>query len=237
MDLDVAAAVVSGVVGLGGGLLVPRVIARVPEPVPDPDEDSEQYPAMVPFAELAARPRLALRCAVVCALAAAATGAVVGWGWGLTWLLFLVPAGCVLAVIDFVTWYLPSRVVWASAAVVALLELVTAIALGDVSVLVRAAIGAAGLGAYYGLLWFISPRIMAFGDLRLGVLIGLALGPFGVGTVILSTLAAGLLLLAGLLPMRLAGKMIGRHLPFGPFLVGGALVAVIAGQVLTSTLS
>lgn len=232
--MHVLPAVVGALVGLLGGLLVPRLVAWCPEPAHNPAENPEEYPDHVPFVELASRPGLATRCALAGAVAGALLGAVVGWAWGLPWLLFLVPVGIALAVIDYVTWYLPSRLIWPSYAVVLALEVVAAVALQEPRVLVLGAVGFAGLGAYYGLLWFISPRMMAFGDVRLGALIGLALGPFGLGTVVVSVVAAAFLAVLALVPMRRGGTMIRRKMPYGPFLVGGALLAVVLGQVLSS---
>jgi leader peptidase (prepilin peptidase)/N-methyltransferase len=230
--MHVLPALVGALVGLLGGLLVPRLVALCPEPAHNPAENPAEFPDHVPFAELAARPGLALRSALAGAVAGGVLGAATGWAWGLPWLLFLVPVGIALAVIDYVTWYLPSRLIWPSYAVVLALEVVATIALEEPGVLLLGAIGFAGLGAYYGLLWFISPRMMAFGDVRLGALLGLALGPFGLGTVLVSVVAAALLAVLAMVPMRRGGTMIRRKVPYGPFLVGGALVAVVLGQVL-----
>lgn len=232
--MDAFAALVGALVGVLGGLLVPRLIAWCPEPEHNPAENPEEFPDHVPFAELAARPRLALGCAVAGAVAGGAVGATIGWAWGLPWLLFLVPVCIALAVIDYVTWYLPSRLIWPSYGVVAGLEVVAAVALREPQVVVLAAVGAAALGLYYGLIWFISPRTMAFGDVRLGALLGLALGPLGLGTVLLSVLAAAVLAVAALVPLRRGGNMIRRKVPYGPFLAGGALVAVVLGRVLVT---
>lgn len=230
--MDLLPALAGALVGLLGGLLVPRLIAWCPDPEPNPDENPDDFPDHVPFAVLAARKGLAVRCAVVGALAGGALGAVSGWTWSLPWLLYLVPVLIALTVIDYVTWYLPSRLIWPSYGVVVGLELVATVALEEPQVLVQAAIGAAVLGVYYGLIWFISPRTMAFGDVRLGVLIGLALGPLGLGTLLVSIFAAAVLAVLALVPLRLGGNMIRRKVPYGPFLAGGALVAVLLGQVL-----
>ncbi|MEQ6901232.1 A24 family peptidase [Nocardioides sp. YIM 152588] len=234
MEWHWGAAALGAAVGAVGGAVVPRVIAALPEPEPDPAEDPGDYPAKVPYVDLAARPRLAARSAVGCALAGAVLGLAVGFGWGLSWLLLLVPIGCALAVVDYVTWYLPARLIWPAAAAVAALVGAASAALGEPVVLVAGAAGFLGLGAYYGLLWLISPRVMALGDVRLGALIGLALGPFGVPTVLASVVAAAVLGALALAPMRRAGTAIRRHIPFGPFLVLGALVAVVLGQVLAT---
>jgi len=227
--------VIGAVVGAGTGALVPRLIARLPEPAADPTERAGDFPDKIPYAEVAAGPRLALRCALACLVAGASIGLSTGWSWGLPWLLYLVPLGCALAVVDWHTWYLPKVLVAPSYAVVGALVLVAAVAAGDWRVARDAVIGWAVLGAYYGLLWFVSPRIMAYGDVRLGGLLGLALGPFGLLDVLSSVFAAAVLGAAALLPMRSSGRTIRRHAPYGPFLVLGALAALVLGSLLDGT--
>jgi len=230
--LHVLPALACAVLGASGGLLVPWLIAACPEPAHDPAENPEDYPPHVPFAELAARPGLRIRSAVACALAAGALGLVLGWGWALLWLVPLVPVCCALTVIDYVTWYLPSRLIRPSWLVTGALVGAVAVIVGEAQVALWGLIGFVGLGGYYGLIRLLSPRAMAGGDVRLGALLGLALGPFGLGTLFVSVLAAALLGVAGMVPMRRRGTMIRRRVPYGPFLVLGALVAVVVGQVL-----
>lgn len=239
--MHVLPALVGALAGLVGGLVVPRIIAWCPEPRHDPAENPDEFPDHVPFAELASRPRLGLWCAGAGAFAGAALGLSIGWAWALPWLLALVAPCIALAVIDYVTWYLPKRIVLPSYAVVAVLEVVATVALGKPMLLVLALGGMVVLGGYYGLMWFISPRVMAFGDVRLGGLIGLALGPLGAATVFVSVLAAAVLSVLAYVPMKLRGNAIRRqgvkgplkdNVPYGPFLLLGALVAVVVGRVL-----
>jgi leader peptidase (prepilin peptidase)/N-methyltransferase len=234
-------ALVCALIGAAAGWFVPRLIGSLPEPEQDPEEEPGEFPDKVPYADLAARPGLAWKCAVACAVAAGLLGAAFGWVWALPWLVVLVPVGCALAVIDFVTWYLPTRIIAPSYVVVAVLLVVGAAAVGEWKVVPEAVIGCVALLVYYGVMWFISPRIMAFGDVRLGGLIGLALGPLGFGPLILSVLAAGVLGAVAFVPLKLLGRTIrrdaskgplGEHVPFGPFLLTGALVAAIAGSLL-----
>lgn len=232
--MELLPALVGALVGLLAGPLVPRLVRWCPEPEHNPEENPSDFPDHVPFADLAQRPGLVAGSAVAGALAGAALGASIGWGWALPWLLYLVPVGIALAVIDYVTWYLPSRLILPSYGVVVGLEAVAAIVLREPAVLVLALIGGAVLGLYYGLIWFISPRTMAFGDVRLGALLGLALGPLGLATVVLSIVTAAILAVLGLVPLRRGGNMIRRKVPYGPFLVGGALVAVVLGRVLAT---
>ena len=239
--MDVLPALVGVLVGLLGGLAVPRLIAWCPEPEVDPEENPADFPDHVPFAEVAARSGLAWRSALACALAGGAIGLALGWSWGLLWLLPLVPVCCALTVIDYVTWYLPSRLIRPSWALVAVLLVVAAAALGDAAIIGWAVLGFLALGAYYGLMRLLMPRGMAGGDVRLGALLGLALGPFGVGTLFLSVLAASLLSVLAYVPLLVRGRAIRseeargplkHRVPYGPFLVLGALVAVVVGQVL-----
>ncbi|GAA4824991.1 prepilin peptidase [Nocardioides caeni] len=239
--MEIVPGLVCAAIGLLGGLVVPWLIAQCPEPEHDPQENPEEFPDHVPFAELARRRGLRTGAGLAGAVAAGLLGASLGWTWLLPPLLLLVPVTTALAVIDYVTWYLPSRLILPSYGAVAALQVVATVALGEPAVLVWSAIGFVGLGGYYGLMWFISPRAMAFGDVRLGALLGLALGPLGTGTLLLSVLAAAVLSLLAYVPMRLRGNAIRRagargplkaNLPYGPFLVIGALVAVVLGQVL-----
>jgi leader peptidase (prepilin peptidase)/N-methyltransferase len=245
MEWDLGATLACAAIGAVGGALVPRIVASLPEPVPDPEEKAGDFPDKVPYVDLAARRRLLPACVVACAIAGALLGGCLGWSWGLPWLLFLLPVGAALTVIDYVTWYLPARIITPSYAVVAALVVLAAAVDRDLAIAVSALVGGLALGGYYGVLWFVSPRIMAFGDVRLGALLGLALGPFGAATVVLSVLLAAVTLLLALLPMRLLGHTIEqeegvvgtvgrRHLPFGPFLVLGALLAVVLGRVLAA---
>ncbi|MFW6869160.1 prepilin peptidase [Nocardioides sp. CPCC 206347] len=230
--MELLPALVGALAGLLGGLVVPRLIALCPEPEHNPAENPEEFPDHVRFTDLAARPGLMLRTAAAGAVVGGILGASIGWGWSLPWLLYLVPICVALSVIDYVTWYLPNRLILPSYGVVVALEVVAAIALEEPAVLVLAAIGAALLGLYYGLIWFISPRMMAFGDVRLGVLLGLALGPLGLATVVVSIATAAVLAVIALVPLSRGGNMIKRKVPYGPFLAAGALVAVVVGRVL-----
>ncbi|TYL45271.1 prepilin peptidase [Nocardioides sp. BGMRC 2183] len=231
-EWHLVAAVLGAVVGVVSGLAVPALVRALPEPAPDPDEDPDDFPEKVPYVELAGRRGLATGCAVAGAVAGGALGAMLGLGLALAWLLVLLLPGLALAVVDYVTWFLPSRIIWPTAALVVTLQTVAAVAWSDWRVLGLAGLGFVAVGGYYGLLWLVSPRLMAFGDVRLGALLGLALGPFGLPTLLLSVLAAAVVGALALVPLRRAGNTIRRHVPFGPFLLVGAVVAVVAGQVL-----
>ncbi len=234
-------ALACAVIGVVAGLIVPWLIAQCPEPEHNPAENPDDYPDHVPFAELAARRSVRIWSPVACALSAGVLGLVVGWGWGLLWLLPLVPVCCALTVIDYVTWYLPSRLVRPAWAITGLLVGVVAVIVAEPLVALWGLIGFLALGGYYGLMRFLVPGAMAGGDIRLGALLGIALGPFGAAVLIVSAMAAAVLSTLAYVPMLLRGRAIKgsdvrgplkHRVPYGPFLVLGALAAIVVGQVL-----
>jgi leader peptidase (prepilin peptidase)/N-methyltransferase len=142
------------------------------------------------------------------------------------WLVFL-QAGILLATIDLMVRRLPTRLITATAAVC--LTLITA---GDLishrpKHLPAAILAAAGLGGVYLLVALAAPGQVGLGDVRLAALAGLLLGTRGPSAAVLG---AGLPYLLAL-PFALSRLRNGgndRHLPFGPFLVTGALLAALA---------
>ena len=77
-------------------------------------------------------------------------------------------------------------------------------------------------------LWFVYPRGLGYGDVRLSGVLGLALGWVGWAELLLG-IWDGLLLggvVGGLLALRDPAQ---RPIPFGPFMLLGALAAVAVG--------
>jgi leader peptidase (prepilin peptidase)/N-methyltransferase len=174
----------------------------------------------------ASRPRVGL----VTALAAVALGAVagaVGAEPQLPAYLWLAAVGVTLAVIDADTLRLPDRLTLPSYPVgLALLAIP-----GDWPALGRAVLAAAVTGAAAFLLALLAPHGgLGLGDVKLLGALGLFLGWLGWG-VLLIGLALGFVLGAvvavGMLASRRAGPR--DHLAFGPWLIAGALAAVVAG--------
>ena len=94
---------------------------------------------------------------------------------------------------------------------------------------VDALIGLAAFTLFYLLLALIYPAGLGWGDVKLSGLIGLYLGWFGL-TVAAAGLLAGYLLaaltgIALLVTRRATGK---SQIPFGPFMLAGALIAIVA---------
>jgi len=235
-----ATALVAGVVGLVAGALVPRVIARLPEPDPVPADEPDLVPpaAAAESARPAAAPTPPTRApaagpgrpwtlAAPCAGAAGLIGARVGWHPALLFLVYLVPVCVALSVVDWRTRYLPSRLIVPSYLVVGALVLLAALLVRDWRVLELAAIGWLGTFAFYFVLWFVNPRAMAYGDVRLAGLLGMALGAVGPGRLVLGVFTGFVLLGLGGVLLSLLRVFHRTHVPFGPFMVGGAWLAVV----------
>lgn len=259
--LDTAA--VCAVVAGAAGLVMPRRIAVLAEPEPDPEPTAEMLarkvareqaaaernarrrrprtppepePPKEPYVDLAARPGLAVRLAVASALAGLVTGLALGWDWSLVFLVPLLPIGATLAYIDWNTRLLPSDLVRPSYLLVIVGVVVATIGSHDLAALERAALGWLVAGGIYALLWFVYPPGLGFGDVRLAGVLGLALGYVGWGELLVGVYAG--FLLGGVLGavLRVSHVVRQKHVPFGPFMLVGALVGIAWGADLWSHL-
>lgn len=85
-------------------------------------------------------------------------------------------------------------------------------------------------GVYLGLYWLSQGRWVGFGDVKLGVFIGLALGWQGaLIALILANLLGTLWIAPGLLSGRLKRT---DHIPFGPFLILATIIAFLWAETL-----
>jgi leader peptidase (prepilin peptidase) / N-methyltransferase len=227
---------------LGGllGWFVPALVARIPEPEPEPsgeetgaagerpspsqvEEVKERYDA------IAALPGLPWKCALASSVVAALLGARLGWTWALLPLIYLAPVGVALALVDWRTRLLPTKVIAPSYAVVTALTVLAAALSGDGDSALRALWGWVVAGGTFFVLWFVHPRGMGYGDVRLSGVLGIALGYLG-WAELLTGVYAGFLLggVGGLLlsALRIVDR---KAYPFGPFMLVGALVGVLLG--------
>ena len=150
-------------------------------------------------------------------MVAAALGA---WGVGAVW----------VSVIDFRTKLLPKRIIWPTGAAALALYVVAGIVEAEPSRILAAALGGASCGAIFFIIYYVYPEGMGFGDVRLVTINGVAVGWFGISAAWIS------LVLGFLLAFPLSAWFIIRHgvrrgmkveSPFGPFLVGGAALAIL----------
>lgn len=223
--VDLLPAVVVAVLCGLGGLAVPRLIAWIPEP-DEPAEDKETYAA------IAGRPGLAWKVAAASAVTGGLIGAAVGWAWPLVYLVPLVPVGVALAVVDWRTRLLPTKVIAPSYALVIVGVVVCWVATRATDDLLRAFWGWLIAGGLFGLMWLIYPRGMGFGDVRLSGVLGIALGQLGWGPLLVGVYSGFFLggVIGGLLSLL---KVVDRKgYPFGPFMLLGAVVGVVWGDAI-----
>ncbi len=175
------------------------------------------------------------KCALASAVSAAAIGLALGWSWSLLVVLPLVPVGVALAVIDWRTRLLPTRLIAPTYAMTLVTILVAWLADGrDLADLQRTALGWLIYGGMFFLLWFVYPRGLGYGDVRLSGVLGLALGWVGWSELLLGIWNG--LLLGGIIGGVLAMVTRRRDYPFGPFMLVGALSGVVLGQRVMSAL-
>lgn len=154
-----------------------------------------------------------------------------GADWELPAYLYLAAVGLALALIDLDTKRLPDVLTLPSVGVgAALLSLATV--LGDhPGALLRAFVGAFIVGAFYFVVWFVYPSGMGFGDVKLAPTIGAYLGWLSYGVVAVGVFTGflyGALVGVGLMVLQKGGRK--TKVPFGPFMLLGALTAILAGQ-------
>jgi leader peptidase (prepilin peptidase) / N-methyltransferase len=252
--LDTAA--VCALLGGAGATWMPRRIAGLAEPAPDPEPSPEEVaasdarrrvaeeraarrgrtlkepvpePPKEPYPELASRPGLATRLAAVAAASGLAIGLALGWDWSLVFWVPLLPLGVTLGYIDWRTRLLPVDLVRPAYGVAIVGVVVAAVGSHDAADLERAALGWLVAGGLYGLLWFVYPPGLGFGDVRLAGVLGITLGYLGWGPLLVGLY--GGFLLGGVIGAVLRMSMVvrQRHVPFGPFMLVGALIGIAWG--------
>jgi leader peptidase (prepilin peptidase)/N-methyltransferase len=232
MHVDTALA--CAVVGAVSSWFVPWLVARLPEPAAAPEDETGDTDPLAPdeekppYVDLAATPGLAWKSALAGAVCAGLIGLEIGWAWPLTFLLYLVPVGVALAFVDFRTRLLPTRLVAPSYLVVGVLVLLSGVVTGDGAALVRALLGWLLAGLLFWLLWRFTPG-MGYGDVRLSGVLGMALGYLGWGELLTGIYAGFLVGVVGWVPLRLLRITRDRKLPFGPFMLAGAVVGILWG--------
>ncbi|MGW4544077.1 prepilin peptidase [Streptomyces chartreusis] len=231
--------------GAGTGLLLPRAAYRLSVPPDEPWRTT--CPAGHALAGVGrgwiGRARCAggdtygpstFTIAVVVAAACGALAAAVGARPELVVWLLLAPASVLLAAVDRVAHRLPDILIVPLAAA-------TFVLLGGAALLpsaegswTSALLGSLLLGACFFALFLIT-KGLGFGDVKLALVLGAMLGWYGWPIVLTGTFAGyllGALYGIGLLALGRGGRHTTR-IPFGPFLLTGALAGVLLGSHLT----
>jgi leader peptidase (prepilin peptidase)/N-methyltransferase len=157
-----------------------------------------------------------------------AVAAKFGLSWELPAYLYLAAVAIALAAIDLDVMRLPDKIVLPSYGVAPLLLVPAAIAEHSLHAATRGLIAAAVLYAFYWIL-AVLPKGMGGGDVRLAPLLGLYLGWLGWSSVAVGAFAGFLLggiVGAALMLARRANRK--TRIPFGPYMLAGAFLAVFA---------
>jgi leader peptidase (prepilin peptidase)/N-methyltransferase len=157
-----------------------------------------------------------------------AVAAKFGLSWELPAYLYLAAVAIALAAIDIDVLRLPDAIVLPSYAIALILLLPAMIAEHSWAAGLRGLIAAAALYSLYFLLAVLHPG-MGFGDVKLALLLGLYLGWLGWSALAVGAFAGfllGGLAGAALLLTRRAGRK--TRIPFGPYMLAGAFLAVFA---------
>lgn len=147
--------------------------------------------------------------------------------------LYLGAIGVALALIDIDVKRLPNTIVLPSYVVAAVLLVAASAYEGDVQPLLRAAVGSITLFGFYFLLALIYPKGMGFGDVKLAGVLGIYLGWLGYAELVVGGFMGFLFggVIGGALMMSgRAGRK--TKIPFGPFMLAGALVSILWGGAL-----
>lgn len=154
-----------------------------------------------------------------------------GPSWQLPAFLYLAAVGVALAFIDLDVHRLPDPIVLPSYAVGALLLALPAAVEGDWGAYLRAWLGGGALFGFYFVLAVVQPEGMGFGDVKLSGVLGLHLAWLGWGELLvggfLGFLLGGVYGLLLVLTRRATRR---SAIPFGPFMLLGTLLAVLAGD-------
>ncbi len=222
----VAAALLGAAAGAYVIVLIPRAVGREPllHPVPNPPRPVRGLP------------RTDIGVLAITAVVFAALALRLGLSPALPAYLFLGAVSVTLAAVDIRTQRLPDSITLPSYPVaIALLGIAALFVPQGLRHLLVALAGMAGLYAFYLVLWLISPKGLGFGDVKFAGVLGLYLGWLGVDALLagafLGFLLAGVYGAAAIVAGRATRK---TQVPFGPFMIAGALLAILVGDQLAA---
>jgi leader peptidase (prepilin peptidase)/N-methyltransferase len=140
--------------------------------------------------------------------------------------------GVLLAVIDWKVHRLPTRLVYYTLAGVGAGLAFASLVEWDWHPMVSAAAGGILLGSAFFFLWLFTRHLtgmslVGFGDVRLGVVLGLLLGWYGLPYVVYGAIAGHLLALLLAAVMSIHRRKLLVRYPFGPPLIAATLAVVL----------
>lgn len=153
-------------------------------------------------------------------------------------LCFFVFIGVVLSIIDAKTKTLPTKTIAVGITVVVPFLTAASLLAGNAEQLRWMLIGSFATAAFYGLIWLIAPLSLGFGDVRLALLTGAALGWVSFGSAIVGILLTYFIMSAVFTPLMILGKVNKKTLvPMGPWIILGSTLAIFYGDILIKTIT
>jgi leader peptidase (prepilin peptidase)/N-methyltransferase len=154
-------------------------------------------------------------------------------GLALVAFLYLAAVSIALSFIDVEHHRLPNAIVLPSYAVGAILLATSSILIGDYGALIRAAIGLSAMAIGYFALSLLWRGGMGLGDVKLAGVLGLYLGYAGWGALAVGSLSAFFLGgVFGIVLILLHKTTRKSGIPFGPWMLLGAWVGVLFGNLI-----
>ena len=148
---------------------------------------------------------------------------------------YLAAVGIALAAIDLETHRLPNVIVLPSYPVLAALLTFAALVEGQPGNLLRAATGMIALAAFFLLVVLVYPKGMGWGDVKLAGLLGLATGYESWGALVIGSFAGFALgAVVGVIVIATGRGTRKTAVPFGPFMIIGAFVGLLAGDAIAA---
>lgn len=133
-----------------------------------------------------------------------------------------------LSAIDIDTKLLPKKIVYPSGGLLIVLLALSSISTGEYRRLRDSAVVALAYSGFLFIIWFASGgRAMGFGDVRLAVFLGFAMGYYGFIVSYIGMLASFLIgSFLGIAIAVITQKGRKMKIPFGPFLAAGTVIAI-----------
>lgn len=152
-------------------------------------------------------------------------------------LCFFAFIGVVLSIIDSKTQTLPTGTILVGLSVVIPFLTAASLLTGNSEQINSMLIGSFATLGFYGLIWLIRPDALGFGDVRLALLVGAALGWVSFGSVIVGILLTYFIMSAVFVPLMLLGKVTKKTVvPMGPWIILGSTLSIFFGDILTKTI-
>ena len=156
-----------------------------------------------------------------------------GTDWALPAYLVFAAAMVAVTVIDLEHSIVPNRVVASTLAASVPLLALAALLDGAWSSFATAVAGALAAGGALLAVNLASPRGMGMGDVKLALVLGLFLGWIDLAHVLLGMFLGFVLgAVGGVVLIAMKRRTRRDHVPFAPFLAGGSVIAVLAGNAI-----